>query len=128
MGYDEDKPDTINLDDVVFETYDRKQMFYKEGYEDAKKEADAQTIELEKELKEYIQLFDEAHDMFKKANHLLIALEKLSEGRLYWPSSRQPDPRTIAYESRTLKEIEEMAKNALLEYRKEIISNVQNLL
>lgn len=46
------------------------------------------------------------------------ALRKLQGvGWLYWPANRQPDPRVVMYESRTLKEIEDLAKTALPEVK-----------
>ena len=41
------------------------------------------------------------------------ALEKLGPKWLFWPAPRQPDPRVIMYESRTIKEVEDMAQEAL---------------
>ncbi len=41
------------------------------------------------------------------------ALGKLTLGWLYWPATDQPDPRNIMYQSRTLDEIENMAKEAM---------------
>jgi len=41
------------------------------------------------------------------------ALEKIGPKWLYWPAPRQPDPRVIMYESRTIKELEDMAADAL---------------
>ena len=41
------------------------------------------------------------------------ALGKLTLGWLYWPTKNQPDPRVTRYDSRTLDEIEKMAKEAL---------------
>ncbi len=41
------------------------------------------------------------------------ALMKLRRGWLYWPAKHQPDPRVTMYQSRTLDEIEKMAKEAL---------------
>lgn len=44
---------------------------------------------------------------------LRAALSKLTLGWLYWPSNNQPDLRVMKYESRTLDEIEAMAREAL---------------
>jgi len=41
------------------------------------------------------------------------ALEKLRLGWLYWPTANQPDPRVLRYDSKSLNQIEEMAKEAL---------------
>jgi hypothetical protein len=41
------------------------------------------------------------------------ALKKLGKWWLYWPSSRQIEGQPTLYESRTIKEIEDMAKEAL---------------
>ena len=49
----------------------------------------------------------------EESKRLKDALGKLSLGWLYWPAKRQPDPRVTMYESRTLDEIENMAKDAL---------------
>jgi hypothetical protein len=66
-----------------------------------------------------------AHAVNKEASEriakLETALKKLGPGWLYWPAKRQPDPRVVMYESRTIDEVEKMANEALVDPNKDPI-------
>lgn len=56
---------------------------------------------------------DDTEWLINRVKTLTEALEKLGPTWLYWPSKKQFDGQPIAYESRQIQEIENMAHKAL---------------